>query len=125
MQNKSIKGYVFAVLSAVIYGSMPLMSKYIYADGVNPFTLVFLRNAFSLIPLALLAYREHKTLKIPAKLLPSIALIGVLGCSVTPILLFSSYQFIKCCLLNHIIYHSKTFRCRGYRTFHIIFCFAR
>jgi drug/metabolite transporter (DMT)-like permease len=94
MHSKSVKGYVFAVLSAVIYGSMPLMSKYIYADGVNPLTLVFLRNAFSLIPLGLLAYGEHKTLKIPGKLLPSIALIGVLGCSITPILLFSSYQFI-------------------------------
>ena len=94
MQNKSIKGYVFAVLSAVIYGSMPLMSKYIYADGVNPLTLVFLRNVFSLIPLGMLAYRERKTLKIPGKLLPSIALIGVLGCCITPILLFSSYQFI-------------------------------
>ena len=94
MHSKNVKGYVFAVLSAVIYGSMPLMSKYIYADGVNPLTLVFLRNVFSLIPLGMLAYRERKTLKIPGKLLPSIALIGVLGCCITPILLFSSYQFI-------------------------------
>ena len=94
MNSNTAKGYIFAVLSAVIYGSMPLMSKYIYADGVNPFTLVFLRNVFSLIPLGLLACKQHKTLKIPIKSLPSIGLISVLGCSVTPILLFSSYQFI-------------------------------
>ena len=94
MKEKTIKGYLFAVLSAIIYGCMPLMAKHIYADGVNPFTLVFLRNFFSLIPLALLAYREKKALKVPAKLLPSIGLISLLGCCVTPILLFSSYQFI-------------------------------
>ena len=94
MVSKTTKGYLFAVLSAVIYGSMPLMSKYIYADGVNPFTLVFLRNFFSLIPLGVLAYKETKTLKIPLKTLPSISLISILGCSITPMLLFTSYQFI-------------------------------
>ena len=94
MNTNTIKGYIYAILSAVIYGSMPLMSNYIYEDGVTPFTLVFLRNFFSLIPLALLALRENKTIKISFKQLPPILLISILGCCVTPILLFSSYQFI-------------------------------
>lgn len=94
MRYKCLKGYLFAVLSAVIYGCMPLMATAIYADGVNPFTLVFLRNLFSLVPLALLAYRERKTLLVPRALLPSISLISLLGCSITPMLLFSSYRFI-------------------------------
>lgn len=94
MSSKTAKGYLFAVLSAVIYGCMPLMSSYIYADGVNPFTLVFLRNVFSLVPLGILAYKQHKTLMVPVKLLPSIGIISLLGCNITPILLFSSYQFI-------------------------------
>lgn len=94
MGYKHMKGYLFAVLSAVIYGCMPLMANYIYDDGVNPLTLVFLRNLFSLIPLAILAYRERKTLKVPLSKLPSIVLISLLGCCITPILLFSSYRFI-------------------------------
>lgn len=94
MGFKTAKGYLFAILSAVIFGCMPLMSSFVYADGVTPMTLVFLRNALSLLPLGLLAYKEHGSLKIPVKLLPSISLIAVLGCSITPILLFSSYQFI-------------------------------
>lgn len=88
------KGYFYAIISAVIYGCMPLMSKYVYADGVNPLTLVFLRNTFSLLPLGALAYRQKKTLKIPLKLLPAVSVIAISGCCVTPILLFSSYQFI-------------------------------
>lgn len=94
MGSKTVKGCIFAVLSAVIYGSMPLMAKYIYADGVTPFTLVFLRNLVSLIPLGILAYRQQKTLKVPPALLPSLSLIAILGCCLTPILLFSSYQYI-------------------------------
>lgn len=94
MNSRLVKGYLFAVLSAVIYGCMPLMAAYIYADGVNSFTLVFLRNLFAVVPLALLAYRQHKTLAVPRKLLPAIGLIGALGCCITPILLFTSYGYI-------------------------------
>ncbi len=95
MKFKTIKGYLFAILSAVIFGCMPLMAKLIYADGVTPFSLVFLRNFFALVPLALLAYKENKTLKIDKKVLPSVCLISILGCSVTPILLFCSYKFLS------------------------------
>ena len=94
MTKNTVKGYLFAILSAVIYGTMPLMAKYIYADGVTPQTLVFLRNFFALIPLALLAYGENKTLKIKLHKLPQISLISLLGCCVTPVLLFSSYNYI-------------------------------
>lgn len=70
------------------------MAKAIYADGVNAFSLVFLRNLLALIPLALLAYREQKTLKVPMCLLPTLSVIAILGCCLTPILLFSSYNHI-------------------------------
>lgn len=93
-RSQLIKGYLYAISSAVIYGCMPLMASYIYADGVNPLTLVFLRNALALPSLAVLAWMQHKTLAIPRKALPSIGLLSLLGCCVTPILLFSSYQYM-------------------------------
>ena len=89
------RGYLYAVLSAVIYGCMPLMAKNVYADGVNPMTLVFLRNVLSLPILAVLAYRQYKTLAIPVKLVPTIGFMAAMGCCITPILLFSSYQFVE------------------------------
>lgn len=94
MRYQTVKGCFFAIVSAVIFGCMPLMAKNIYKNGVNPMTLVFLRNLFSLLPLGMLAYREQKTLKAPLSVIPSIGLISFLGCSITPILLFSSYQHI-------------------------------
>lgn len=95
MDKRTVKGYCFAILSAVIYGCMPLMAKYIYADGVNPQTLVFLRNTLALPGLALLAYHEQKTLKVPLKQLGKITLISFFGCTITPILLFSSYNYME------------------------------
>lgn len=93
-QAKLIKGYLFVVISAVIYGCMPLMAKFIYADGVNSMTLVFLRNLLALPVLLVLALKQSKTLKIPAKALPSISVLALLGCCLTPLLLFSSYSYM-------------------------------
>ena len=95
MKNKSmITGYTLVVASAVIFGLMPLMAKYIYLDGVNGVSLVLLRNLFSLPFLALLTFLTGGSLKINPRALPSISLIALMGCSVTPALLFCSYNYI-------------------------------
>ena len=108
MSSKMYKGYLYAVLSAVIFGSMPLMAKYIYADGVSPMTLVFLRNLLALPSLAVLAWMQEKSFEVPIKALPSISLISLVGCCMTPVLLFSSYQFIASgtATVFHFIYPS-------------------
>ena len=108
MNTKTLKGYTLAILSAIIYGCMPLMAKHIYADGINPLTLVFLRNILALPSLAILALLEKKTLKIPLKSIPIISLISLFGCALTPVLLFYSYNYIATgtATVLHFIYPS-------------------
>jgi len=91
---KLLKGYFYIIISAVIYGCMPLMAKFIYADGANSVTLVFLRNLLALPMLLVLALKQSKTLRVPLKALPSLAVLAFLGCSITPVLLFSSYHYM-------------------------------
>lgn len=95
MKNKILTGYLFVILSAVIFGFMPLMAKYIYNGGVNPITLVFLRNAISVPVLALLVVASRNTLKINVKAIPAVSVIAIFGCCATPLLLFSSYNYIS------------------------------
>ncbi len=95
MEHKQLfKGYIFVILSALIFGLMPLMAKFIYAEGVNSVTLVFLRNLFSVPMLAILALCTGGTIKTDAKTLPKISFIALMGCCITPLLLFSSYNHI-------------------------------
>lgn len=94
MKKSVLKGYSFVILSGIIYGFMPLIANYVYDNGVTPLSLVFFRNLFSLPVLAILAFIDKKTLKIPKKALPSISFIALFGGSVTPMLLFLSYRFI-------------------------------
>lgn len=111
--NRILQGYIFAIISAAIYGCMPMMAKYIYADGVNPMTLVFLRNILSLPALAILAYAQNRSLQVPKKALPSLSLIAVMGCCVTPVLLFSSYEYIASgtATVFHFIYPAAVVIC--------------
>lgn len=110
--NKSlIKGYIFVILSAVIYGTMPLMATHIYASGVNSLTLTFFRNILSLPFIALIIKLSGKKIKVETKALPSIALIALMGSAVTPLLLFSSYRFIPSGVATvfHFIYPAVVF----------------
>lgn len=105
-RRKLATGYFLVIFSAVIFGCMPLMVKRIYADGVNSLSVVLLRNLLSAPVAAVLALMQRKTLKIPMKALPEIAAIGIVGCCLTPLLLFSSYIFMDSgtAMVLHFVY---------------------
>lgn len=89
-----IKGYVYIILSSVIYGCMPLMASHIYSDGVTPMGLVLWRNVLSVPMLVIIALAFKQPLKIERKRLPSVFSLGIMGCALTPLLLFSSYRYM-------------------------------
>ena len=94
MKRKNVlRGYAYIILSAVIFGCMPLMAKHLYADGVNSMTLVALRNLISNPFLLCIALARREPFpKRMADAMP-VFFIGILGCAVTPFLLFSSYLY--------------------------------
>lgn len=92
--KRMIIGYALVISSALIYGLMPLLAKFIYAEGVTPLSLVLLRNAFALLVVMIFAGASGTDLKVSPKLLPKICIIGLMCSCVTPLLLFSSYSFI-------------------------------
>lgn len=110
MNKNLVKGYICVIFSAVIFGLMPLMAKFIYKDGVNPPTLVFLRNFLSLPILALLTKLTRNSIKVKPTALPRISAIAIMGCCVTPLLLFSSYNHIpsSTATVFHFIYPAVT-----------------
>ncbi len=113
MQKQLSKGYIFIILSAIIFGLMPLMAKFIYAQGVNSVSLVFLRNILSLPILAALAIYKENGIKIDIRALPQISFIAIMGCCITPLLLFTSYNFISSgtATVFHFIYPAVVVIC--------------
>ena len=95
MKNKEmVKGYIMVILSAFLFGCVPLIARHIYAAGINRESAVLMRNLLGLPVLALLTWRESKSFKIPVKTIPMVIAIALSGCCITPLLLYGSYQYI-------------------------------
>lgn len=107
-QKTMFKGYLLVITSAFLFGCMPLITKNIYAQGVNSLSVVFLRNLLSIPVLGALTFWKDRTLRVPAKALLPIAAIGLTGCCITPFLLFTSYNFLASgtATVLHFIYPS-------------------
>ena len=108
---KELKGSVYAVISAIIFGCMPIVAKYLYAEGCNPVSLVVYRYSLALPVLLILALREQgkdererkaagepskrdSGMRITMSHLRQFIILST-GFSLTPILLFSSYNYIS------------------------------
>lgn len=88
-------GVVCVIISAVIFGLIPLAAKYLYANGSNSVTLTFHRVLFSAPILFIFAWKKSKdSLKINLKQLKEIFILSLAYVS-TPLLLLASYNYIS------------------------------
>lgn len=88
-------GFLLVVVSAVLFGTMPFFAKQIYVMGGNSLTLCVHRFLFSLPFLyAILRFSLKIDLRITKKQLIKVIILSQ-GCAGTPVLLFSSYNYIS------------------------------
>lgn len=88
------KGYMLIILSAMLFGTMPLIAKNVYALGGNSISLVFYRTAIAVLPFYLLARFVSKTPMCLKKREWPTLIILVIGFVLTPVLLYESYNHI-------------------------------
>lgn len=89
------KGYLFVIISAIVYGFMPLGAKLIYAEGVNSLSLVLYRNLLAIPVMALLVKLQGDRLRITKEEFGKVTVLSLLGACITPLLLFLSYNYIS------------------------------
>ncbi|MBR6555528.1 MAG: DMT family transporter [Clostridia bacterium] len=103
-------GYLAVIASACLYGCMPLLTKFIYADGVGVLTAVLMRNVLAMPVLGILAKCSGQQLKVPGKALLRIGVAGILGSCLTSVPLFASYNYISSgtATVLHFVYPALT-----------------
>ncbi|MBE6980916.1 MAG: hypothetical protein E7437_01185 [Ruminococcaceae bacterium] len=98
MNKKLYWGYAMVITSAILYGCMGLITTHIYQQDITRETAVFMRNFLAIPFLAVLAWKQHgfkaSAFRICWKTLPMTSAIALLGCCITPLLLFSAYNSI-------------------------------
>lgn len=106
MTRQQIRGYLFVIASAIIFGCMPLGAKFIYSNGVNSISLVFYRNLLALPITLLIVKRGGESLAVSQNDFLRLLILSLLGCALTPALMFSAYHYISSGLTTtlHFIY---------------------
>lgn len=87
------KGIILAFTSSLIYGFIPILSIYAYAEGSDPFSLVFLNTLIVMPLIVVIAYLKKASLKTSWEELSKIALVSIVNL-LTNILLSISYVYI-------------------------------
>lgn len=135
MERKNLVGAVCLIAATVLYGIMPLLSKTAYKYGSNGNTAAFFRFLSCTVILGIIvAVYPHLSFKVPKKAVLEILLLSVFY-GITPVLLFSSYEYIGSGLAStlHFIYPvivmlvTGLFFHAGFQKLHlvcIVFCMA-
>ncbi len=102
------KGVVYAVLSAVIFGTSPIFFKTIAANGINTTTHIVVRCAITMLLAAVLAAANKQPILLKGRLLRDALLAFIAGQGVTAILLNSSYAYLPAGMATslHFVYPS-------------------
>lgn len=101
-----ISGIIYAVLSAVAFGFMPIFVKIAYGGGANTITVSFLRFLISSIILFLYFLFSKTDFKISKNQFIRVGILGIIGYATTSLTLFLSYKYISIGLATiiHFVY---------------------
>lgn len=95
------RGYFYVVLSAILFGLVPLLTKYIYMSGGNAISVLFYRNLFSLIILVFLIPKKNMRETVPINKVIWIFFVSILV-GMTTLLLNKSYELIPTGIATNI-----------------------
>ena len=89
-----MKGIVSTVVSALLFGLTPILASLTYDMGSTPETVTFYRNLLAIPVLLAVMLLKNMKLRISWNVFGSIALVGVIGCGATTLMLYISYQYV-------------------------------
>lgn len=92
--SQKAKGFGLVILSAVVFGMVPLFVQSINGGGSNAIMTAFLRYVLVVPPLYIWLRMKKIPLALTKKECGQILLITIFGYGGTTVLLFSAYQFI-------------------------------
>lgn len=97
------KGYLFGAIGAAAYGLNPLFALPLYADGMNPSSVLFLRYLMCVPCLALLMGLKKISFRLKWSELPTLIIIGILM-AVSSLTLFLSYKYMDAGVASTILF---------------------
>ena len=103
MTFQSIKGYFLAASAAAAYGTNPAFAVPLYAEGMNPNTVLLFRYFLGIPLLALLMWIRGVGFRLPKKVIGQTAILGFLM-AVSSLTLFESYNYMNSGIASTLLF---------------------
>ena len=101
--SKNIKGVLFGVIASIAYGMNPLFSLPLYAEGMNPDSVLFYRFIFAALLLGGILMLRGESLRIKKKEILPLFTYGMLF-SLSSLFLFQSFLFMDAGIASTILF---------------------
>lgn len=101
--NSRIKGFVYALVAAVSYGTNPLFSLPLYSEGLSTDSILFYRYLFAVVILGLVLKIKGKSLKIENSMILPLLFLGLIF-SASSLLLYESFTCMDAGLACSILF---------------------
>ncbi len=98
-----IKGYLLGVAAAVSYGLNPAFTLPLYADGMNPDSVLVLRYGFAIVIVACMMLGFKRSFRIPRQSVLPLFCLGILM-ALSSLLLFCSYNHMAAGIASTILF---------------------
>lgn len=102
MNNKA-KGYALGAIAATTYGMNPLFALPLYADGMNPDSVLFFRYLFAIPLVGLMLKARGRSLRVERRALLPLAGMGLLV-ALSSLALFLSYNYMAAGIASTMLF---------------------
>lgn len=101
--SPKFKGVLFGVIAAVAYGTNPLFSLPLYAEGMTPDSVLFYRYAFGVLILGVILLVRGESLKIGKKEILPLLAFGVMF-ALSSLTLYRSFLYMDAGIASTILF---------------------
>lgn len=101
--NTKIKGFTLAALAAAAYGTNPAFAVPLYADGMNPVSVLLGRYGFCLPILAVMMLVRRKPLRLPRGAMLPVGVLGVMM-ALSSLTLFEAYNYMNSGIASTLLF---------------------
>jgi len=103
MGSNKVKGVICGIIAAITYGTNPLGALNLYAEGINPDSVLFYRYGLSVFILAIMILLQKQSFSITNKELSITALLGVIFAT-SSLSLFISFKHMDAGIASTILF---------------------
>lgn len=99
------KGYIYSILSAILFGSAGLVIKFAYVEGIDSISLLTLQYIIAVVLMfAVLCITNREALKTSKSALLHLATLGVIGNTFMTIFYYLAFKYLPVAMVAILLY---------------------